>query len=153
MCSLSFCLSFFHLLTCLSVCLKSVSLRVYVKGIQVCAQCVKIQHSRQVVDTALGERAKHIAPSDRENSLSLSKYKSDNLLFTFSILISPPIFPLVVVVVSLSLLCFSHSTSHLHIQCTLSSHHLFPRPSVSWGCFTGVPAMSLARLGMSITGL
>lgn len=45
------------------------------------------------------------------------------------------------------------SLTLIYTHRTLCSHHLFPRSSVSWGCFTGVPAMSLAWLWMSITGL
>lgn len=51
-----------------------------------------------------------------------------------------------------SLLYFSSSLAHLHIRCRLS-HHPFPYSSISWGCFTRVPAISLAWPEMSITGL
>lgn len=49
-------------------------------------------------------------------------------------------------------LYFSSSLAHLHIRCRLS-HHPFPYSSISWGCFTRVPAISLAGPEMSITGL
>lgn len=87
-----------------------------------------VQHSsHKGVYTIIEKRAKPIKPSDRQVDCCLTLSRSS--------------------------LCFSHSHANLHMHGTLSSHHPFPHSSVSWGCFTSVPAMSLAGLGMSITGL
>lgn len=133
------------------------------------------QLSHQGVDTAHDERAKLITHSDRREdalslSLSLSFFSSGflslsiniyHIIFSFTPKIPFSVFSyfssLCLYVVEFYLLLyilpFLLSLPLLLTQYTLRSHHLFPHPSVSWGCFTGVPAMSWAGLGMSITGL
>lgn len=133
-----FSVAFVPPLACLSSHLKSYPVLLCFFGMQFRNACqirgtvthasTAVQHSsHKGVYTIIEKRAKPIKPSDRQVDCCLTLSRSS--------------------------LCFSHSHANLHMHGTLSSHHPFPHSSVSWGCFTSVPAMSLAGLGMSITGL
>lgn len=100
------------------------------------------QLSHKGADTALGERAKPTTQSDRQEDFLSHFLKSLSPPFVFPIFLS----------VLLNFISYFVSRRH-NLTYTCCIHNLFPRPTVSWGCFTGAPAMSRAGLGMSITRL